>query len=324
MEINQLFKNLHQLTQGLNSTADDAAAHKLLNVDYNSLDKANQQVVDCLRNILPKLRESELTVKALFPSMPARIRKDLTYTQDESTEKIVLTSGKECSVIYQYVDQPLKPTSGHIVKFVPNRTLMLKCLHCNQLFTNKHNFKIHTCTKPQPHTSTLDLPCSICKRTFDNLHNRNAHETRCRDLLRCGKCQKTYAKKDGDKMRTHVASCQKEPVEQLKCTFCFNIFIDTNTLQQHQLDCTAPRPCKLCNEVFDTKEQLHNHFNICQASVSCNICKMRCQSQHQLQQHKKTHHTQTLHTCTKCNTTYPLKKYLDAHLQTCSPTKSTQ
>ena len=153
-----------------------------------------------------------------------------------------------------------------------------KCDNCPKTFSRLCDVSRHVnnCTRDK-----ATLFCSVCLIQFKDVTNYRAHlsKNKCfppvQHLFKCTKCIRTFRRPRDLTLHSYL---HESP---LKCTICFQIFIDKASFIRHtQANCSEHAElhlkCKDCLKTFknnaDLKCHVHSSNNSCGDHFYCNIC----------------------------------------------------
>ena len=126
---------------------------------------------------------------------------------------------------------------------------LLKCQHCNEIFSEIENLKIHTSEIHYKQTSTENGPiisCRFCMAGFENCSALTKHTCKSQILrksdhskmLKCQFCVYRFVKEENLKM--HTARIHGKDVNEkfksqseMSCRFCRNLFQNESSFAYH-------------------------------------------------------------------------------------------
>ena len=190
------------------------------------------------------------------------------------------------------------------------------CKYCRQLlipfkFGNVSSYKSYVTAKKAAEKD-FDRTCATCTKVFADGYNRKRHETTVHENLgkfECDECKSRFA--NTEDLDYHKGANHSEPVAEVKCVECDQVFKSKIALKKHNsrkhASASAPKvfACAECDATFSARHNLLRHdkekhlkfkvnLNLIQFGEEllsqCDLCENRFRRKENMETHKRLVH----------------------------------
>jgi len=160
------------------------------------------------------------------------------------------------------------------------------CNVCGKKFSKKDTWKAHM---RYNHNDAL-FQCAHCSKKFILEHTMKLHvEAAHMGSVTCDYCPKVYRNKEA--LRDHIRHKHRD--QMIPCRKCNSMFIDADTLSNHQ-------------------KKIHPEID---GPFTCDECRTTFEKSYYLRRHLRSVHSGKRYTCPECKSTYSTKQNLARHVR---------
>ena len=215
------------------------------------------------------------------------------------------------------VHQGPDPESLEILRKIKERYLFC-CPHCNRVFTNREQHKMHVWSHGYIVDSKGTHICKVCGDTFQKLVYLLHHSRIPKGKQICTECGLVFTSKC--QIQRHMKA--HEEARKSVCQSCGKSLIGftKKEIKAHmKTHCMEQKPlslCPKCGKGFSSKYALDAHM-FCHSDerpFACAVCHMVFKRRKSLQNHTVKHREKTLQ-CDRCGQKFFYKSSLNSHKQ---------